>query len=242
MVQSGEEEVRCSINSITRSDYLDTNENRNNNSDPIVNVIDNDGIHDDFDDDVPIIDLMHTDHDTIVQQIATACGKIGFFHVINHGISIDLIQDFRYQCQQYFTQFPNKHQYRRNEHNSRGYFDNEYTKQRLDWKYALDVGVPGSRNWDIQPDNDIRNHCLDGYNQLPTNDDDATELPNFRSTVVSYFEACANLSHRIATLMTEGMLLFLQNQATSTNNDGNDSNSYNKEQEQLGKDIVNDLY
>ena len=111
---------------------------------------------------VPIIDLLHTDHNTIVQQIATACGTIGFFHVIHHGISTDLIQDFRCQSKQYFTQFPNKDQYRRNENNSRGYFDNEYTKQRLDWKYALDVGVPGSRDWNVQPDNDVRNRCLDG--------------------------------------------------------------------------------
>jgi isopenicillin N synthase-like dioxygenase len=187
-------------------------------------------VHDfygDNDSAVPIIDLLHTDHDSIVQQIASACGTIGFFHVINHGISTDMIQDFRYHCKQFFTNFPNKDKYRRNENNSRGYFDNEYTKQRLDWKYALDVGVPGSRDWDIQPDNDERNRCLDGYNQLPNDE----ELPNFRSAVISYFDACANLSHRIATLMTEGILLYLQNE-TSAKND----------LQQLGQDIIDDLY
>ena len=191
---------------------------------------DDDDVH--LDVDVPVIDLMHSDHDTIVQQIATACGTMGFFHVVNHGISIDLIQDFRAQCRQYFIHFPNKDQYRRNENNSRGYFDNEYTKQRLDWKCALDVGVPGSRDWNVLPDDDIRNRCLDGYNQLPTDE----ELPNFRSTVVSYFDACAKLSHRIATLMTEGILLhYRQNLPTGTF-DGD------QQQDKKGQDIVDDLY
>ena len=193
-----------------------------------MNACDNNDNDDNDDVTVPIIDLMHSDHDSIVQQIATACGTIGFFHVVNHGISIDLINDFRHQCKRFFTAFPNKDQYRRNENNSRGYFDNEYTKQRLDWKYALDVGVPGSRDWDIQPDDDVRNRCLDGYNQLPSEE----VLPNYRSTVISYFDACAKLSHRIATLMTEGILLYLQRNQTRDNTN----------LQQLGQNIVDDLY
>jgi isopenicillin N synthase-like dioxygenase len=151
---------------------------------------------------VPIIDLMHTDHDEIVKQIAYACRTAGFFHVIHHGIAPELMQEFRYQCRLYFTQLDIsiKEQYRRNEKNARGYFDNELTKQRRDWKYALDVGVPGSRRWDVA-DDDRKNGCLDGYNQLPTDD----ELLGFRSTVIAYFDACSDLSHRLTILMTDGM-------------------------------------
>lgn len=63
------------------------------------------------------------------------------------------------------------------------------------------MGVPGSRDWSLA-DDDPRNACLDGFNQLPGE----SELPGFRSTVVRYFEACAELSHRIATLMQAGIL------------------------------------
>jgi isopenicillin N synthase-like dioxygenase len=152
--------------------------------------------------DVPVIDLLHTDHDTIVQQIAEACSTAGFFHVLHHGIDPQLIAQFRAQCRSYFTELdPSiREQYRRNEGNARGFFDNELTKQRRDWKYALDVGVPGSRNWQLA-DDDPSNGGLDGFNQLPTDH----ELPGFRATIIEYFEACAALAHRLTILMTEGL-------------------------------------
>lgn len=43
--------------------------------------------------------------------------------------------------------------------------------------------------------------CLDGFNQLPGKH----ELPEFRKTIVDYFEACSQLSTRIAALMAKGM-------------------------------------
>lgn len=86
---------------------------------------------------------------------------------------------------------------KRNAKNARGYFDDELTKRKRDWKEALDVGVPGSRDWSLS-DLDTKNECLDGYNQLPSSDD----CPNFRNVVVEYFEACAELSNRLALLMT----------------------------------------
>jgi len=154
--------------------------------------------------DVPVIDLASTcDESLLVEAVAQACSTTGFFQVVNHGISEVLIHQFRTQCQNYFTRLsPDvKDRQRRNATNSRGYFDDELTKQRLDWKQALDVGVPGSRDWSL-PDSDPLNACLDGFNQLPSED----ELAGFRSTVVEYFEACAQLSHRIATLMSAGIL------------------------------------
>lgn len=154
--------------------------------------------------DIPVIDLEFTDEAALVAAIAEACSTAGFFQVTNHGVSPEFIQEFRTACQQYFTELPAdvKERQRRNETNARGYFDNELTKQRRDWKQALDVGVPGgTRDWNV-PDNDPRNSCLDGFNQLPTDD----ELPGFRETIVKYFQACADLSHRLAVLMAVGIL------------------------------------
>ena len=86
---------------------------------------------------------------------------------------------------------------KRNASNARGYFDDELTKRKRDWKEALDVGVPGSRDWNLN-DIDDKNNCLDGFNIYPSED----ECPNFREVVVEYVDECSKLSSRLATLMT----------------------------------------
>lgn len=153
---------------------------------------------------VPVIDLSSdTDEATLVAQVAHACSTTGFFQITNHGVSDALRQEFRAACRAYFCDMPDdaiKQAHRRTATNARGFFDDELTKQRLDWKQALDIGVPGSRDWTLD-DRDAKNACLDGYNQLPTND----ELKGFRDTIVRYFTACEELSDRIARYMVAGM-------------------------------------
>jgi len=102
----------------------------------------------------------------------------------------------------------------------RGYFDDELTKRRRDWKEALDVGIPGSRNWSL-PDDDIKNACLDGFNRFPNQE----ILRNFRTTVISYFEACASLSNRLACLMVSSIFFDIDNETTILDNKGIDNNT-----------------
>jgi isopenicillin N synthase-like dioxygenase len=150
---------------------------------------------------VPTIDLSSEDELEIVELIANACSEYGFFQVVGHGISPDLIQEYREQFKLYFS-LPEetKLSWKRKESNSRGYFDDELTKQRRDWKQCLDFGVPRSRDWNTL-DDDAENLCLDGWNQLPPTD----LLPDFRPIVTRYFDACAKLSDRIAILMAKGL-------------------------------------
>jgi isopenicillin N synthase-like dioxygenase len=62
--------------------------------------------------------------------------------------------------------------------------------------------MPGSRDWNV-PDDDPRNkNCLDGWNQIPTEQ----QLPGFRNVIVQWFQACTQLSHTIATIMAAGIL------------------------------------
>jgi isopenicillin N synthase-like dioxygenase len=150
---------------------------------------------------VPVLDLATTSEDELIYQIASACSEFGFFQVIGHGIPQELIDDFREQLRLYFA-LPEetKLSWKRGDSNSRGYFDDELTKQRRDWKQCLDFGVPGTRDWSTK-DDDPANHCLDGWNQLPSED----LLPLFRTTVTKYFDACTQLSDRIAILMAKGL-------------------------------------
>lgn len=150
---------------------------------------------------VPVIDLREN-RAAVVAAIADACSSFGFFQIIGHGVDPALLERFQTACREYFDQPASiKDQWRRHAANARGYFDDELTKQRRDWKEALDVGVPGSRDWSLS-DNDPSNVCLDGLNRLPTEQ----ELSGFRATIVEYFDACACLSHTIAVLMAEGVL------------------------------------
>jgi isopenicillin N synthase-like dioxygenase len=155
---------------------------------------------------VPTIDLLHNhlsddEEDEIVEQIAKACSEYGFFQIINHGIPSELMDGYLEQCRLYFA-LPHhvKLGWKRNEGNARGYFDDELTKQKRDWKECLDVGVPGTRDWSL-PDDDPSNRCLDGWNQFPPPD----VLPDFRTTVTVYFDACARLADRVAILMAKGL-------------------------------------
>lgn len=149
---------------------------------------------------VPVLDLAARDEE-LVPDIAAACSQWGFFQVVNHGVDDDICRRFRQQMMAFFDlPHSTKSSLRRTADNARGFFDDELTKQRRDWKQALDLGVPGSRDWST-PDFHPGNACLDGYNRLP---DEAT-LPDFRPTMVEYFRQVTTLSERLAALFSEGL-------------------------------------
>ena len=172
---------------------------------------------------VPTIDLSNPNETELLNQVAQACSTLGFFNVIHHDIPMELVANYRSQIQAFFAlPYEIKDQLRRNETNARGYFDDELTKQKLDWKECLDVGVPGCRDWNVleedddddnfknihggeENENENCNTCLEGCNLFPKDH----VLPGFRSTVVEYFEACAKLSDRIADLMARGLIFML---------------------------------
>lgn len=150
---------------------------------------------------VPIIDLATTSEDEVVRQVAWASSEFGFFQIINHGISPDLIDRYLECCREYFAlPLETKLQWKRGEGNARGFFNDELTQQKRDWKEALDVGVPGSRDWSVE-DESLENKCLDGWNQLPSEN----VLPNFRTTISKYFDELSVLADRIAVVMAKGL-------------------------------------
>lgn len=170
-------------------------------------------------DQVPVIDLSLDDDNELVQAIAQACSTYGFFQVIGHGISTTLLEEFRSTGVAYFHSIAHHDrsstEYRRNETNARGFFDDELTKQKRDWKMALDVGMPGSRDWNI-PDTDPTNACLDGFNQFPLSNDNDNDGCHLRDVVVRYFEACTALADRLARLIARGIVLSQINNNRST--------------------------
>lgn len=73
--------------------------------------------------------------DRAIKALVDACSEWGFFQVVNHGIDQELIKKFDEQCRQFFSIVQDKkRQIRRRDDNARGFFDDELTKQRRDWK------------------------------------------------------------------------------------------------------------
>ena len=149
------------------------------------------------DNEIPVIDLSNPDTGLLRRQIYQACSTWGFFQLINHTVDADLISAFKDVMKDFFAlSYETKLKLKRNAVNARGYFDDELTKRKRDWKECIDVGVPGSRNWNVA-DDDETNSCLDGYNQFPSSD----ECPHFRDVVIKYFSQCADLSEQLSKLM-----------------------------------------
>ena len=137
---------------------------------------------------LPIIDLASSDAD-VVEAVTAAATEFGFFQVINHGISDDLIAAMWSQTRGFFAQPTDvKRALLRTKENSRGYYDRELTKRKRDLKQVFDLGhVPFS---DL-PESDPRNfHRVDGQNQWP-------DLAGFRDTMLAWLDACEALSMRL---------------------------------------------
>ena len=147
-------------------------------------------------DEVPLISLRLIDdferRKEIVQQIATACQEWGFFQVVDHGISHELIDDMFAAASEFF-QLPKatKLQIQRTESNSKGYYDKELTKQKVDWKEVFDFGAQSGR---------MDASGLDGSNQWPTD-----HFPTFQPRMMRYFEATYQLSMMIFSLILDSL-------------------------------------
>jgi hypothetical protein len=93
---------------------------------------------------------------------------------VSHGIDRAKTDAFLSATREFFAlPLERKAAIRRTEENSRGYYDNEFTKQKRDWKEGLDIGAQNGSLHAKGPD---------GWNQWP----DA--LPEFQATQ----EVCAH--------------------------------------------------
>jgi isopenicillin N synthase-like dioxygenase len=154
---------------------------------------------------VPVIDLAPALRGELPQQLvddmARACEGWGFFQVVNHGLDAGLRSRFEKQMHDFFALPASaKRRIKRDGRNARDWYDDEFTKQRIDWKQGLDVGVPASRSWAV-PDDHPSNANLDGFNRFPP----AELLPDFRSRTVNYFEAATRVSEKLALVMALGL-------------------------------------
>jgi len=102
----------------------------------------------------------------------------GAFHVVGHGIAQTQLARFDSAMRAFFA-LPReaKRRTRRTRDNARGFYDEELTKNRPDWKEVFDYGA------ECEPAAQASQHS-DGVNQWPE------ALPGFREALLAHYGAC----------------------------------------------------
>jgi isopenicillin N synthase-like dioxygenase len=145
-------------------------------------------------DSIPVIDFqLLTDGmatDQVVSEIAEACRHWGFFQLVNHNISNDLIENVL-ECTRRFFELPIdvKESILRSKDNPWGYYNNELTKNQRDKKEVFDFTRPGVD--DIYM---AENRWL-------------SEEQEFKAVMQEYYRACSQLSLQLLQAFCRGMNL-----------------------------------
>jgi len=138
----------------------------------------------DVSDSIPVIDIAGVTRNAsgaaalaAIQDIAKACREWGFFQVINHGISGQLIDGAWRQSEAFFAAPQDtKSAILRTRDNPWGYYNNELTKNQRDKKEVFDYTTDGA------------DPIYAAENRWPDIGDE------FRDTMQSYLAACTELS------------------------------------------------
>ena len=128
-------------------------------------------------DSVPVVDIAELDDPRVREAIDRACRDWGFFQVTGHGIELSVLEGL-FEAAGSFFALPRDEKRRilRSEDNPWGYYDQELTKQTLDWKQVFDYGP------------------ADGDGMQPRWPDG---LPGFEAAVRAYYDSCEALAFRL---------------------------------------------
>uniref|UniRef100_A0AAV1U7W4 Fe2OG dioxygenase domain-containing protein n=1 Tax=Peronospora matthiolae TaxID=2874970 RepID=A0AAV1U7W4_9STRA len=126
-----------------------------------------------------------------ISEIRAAATDWGFWYITNHGLSKHELATFQNQMRSFFRlSLDVKRRVARGVLNSRGYFDNELTKNKTDWKECFDVSG-------IQEDGPTKHpkheRMGEDENQWPLE----VLLPGFSPGILEYYCKMERLSRRL---------------------------------------------
>eukprot|EP01134_Creolimax_fragrantissima_P006376 CFRG6376T1 len=131
-------------------------------------------------------------HDLLMSTEAT-----GFLQVVNHGLDFELQKKFIREMDMFFTKIPEvvRNAIRRKDNNYRGYFDDELTKQKRDFKRCFDFSRLTCTT-DAASD-------FDGENQWPSE----VHVPQFKSVMEEYYDEM----RRISLIIIDALVMAMEN-------------------------------
>lgn len=117
----------------------------------------------------------------VAAELTDPCAEWGAFHVVGHGVSSEDLARFETAMRAFFElPIESKRALRRTRDNARGWYDDELTKNRPDWKEVFDYGA----------ERDIADSAArhsDGMNQWPEGQTD------LRKTLLDHHAACRQI-------------------------------------------------
>jgi len=153
---------------------------------------------------VPVVDFAAltgaaAGKDQAMSALDSACRKSGFFYLTRHGISHDSIIRVWRQVNWFFSLPADKKlAVARSESNSRGYYNQELTKNIRDMKEVFDFGhIP----FPELPEQHNDNKTLDGWNQWP----DVAGHHEFKKTLNLYYQACRQVAIGLLRAITSNL-------------------------------------
>ena len=144
---------------------------------------------------VPVIDFQAISQSELNvaenSKLDMACRSSGFFYLENHGIEKSTL-DAVWSATQWFFALPleQKLMVERSEHNARGFYNQELTKNIRDIKEVFDFGHKPMSNL---ADNHPENQTHDGWNQWPEGD----MAGSFRTVLWDYYESCHSIALKL---------------------------------------------
>jgi isopenicillin N synthase-like dioxygenase len=115
-----------------------------------------------------------------MDELAAACEDHGFFQLVNHGLSGTTRASFLAAMEEFFALPPaQKHALMRSADNPWGYYDQELTKNKRDWKEIFDLGI------------DSDDATFNSRSQWPP------AMPAFRQNMLAWFEGCEAVSIKL---------------------------------------------
>jgi isopenicillin N synthase-like dioxygenase len=136
---------------------------------------------------VPVIDITRLDSPATHAAIDRACAEWGFFQVVGHGFDPALVNSLFSMSREFFAQpAAIKLKIVRDADNPWGYFDQELTKNRRDWKEVYDFGpADGQRLQPRWPAGGLR--------------------ARFEPTLLAGYAACTQLAMRLLSVITQNL-------------------------------------
>lgn len=136
-------------------------------------------------DSVPVIDIAELESSSALEAIDIACREWGFFQVKNHGIHTSITENLFEVAESFFAQTTEvKRKILRTKLNPWGFYDQELTKNTLDWKQVFDFGPAD--------DDGLLPRWPDG-------------MPGFEPAVRAYFDSCESLAFRLLEALANNL-------------------------------------
>ena len=136
-------------------------------------------------DSVPVVDIAELNDPAVRAAIDQACREWGFFQVTGHGIEDSVLHGMFAASRDFFAlSREEKRKILRSEDNPWGYYDQELTKQTLDWKQVFDYGPSDGEQ--------LKARWPDG-------------LPEFETAVRAYYDSCEALAFRLLGVLASNL-------------------------------------